>query len=408
MTSNRHAVIVGGCGHVGLPLGIVLAARDTAFVTLLDTDPDKVESVRCGRMPFMEAGAEALLRQVVGTRLNATSDPACLRTADVVITVVGTPVDEHLNPTVAELYRNVDGLLDQMKDDALLILRSTVYPGVTQLVYDRIQARGCKTHLAFCPERIAEGKALEELVTLPQIVAAFEPEATARARQLFGQIAPTIIELAPLEAELAKLFTNSWRYLNFAVSNQFYMLAQSYGLDFYRVREAVVQDYPRMKSFARAGFAAGPCLLKDTLQLAAFSANNFFMGHAAMLVNEGLPNFIVSQLRNKGLSQCCVAILGMAFKADSDDKRDSLSYKLKKLLQVEAREVLCADPFVKDPALVPVDDAIQRADIVIVGVPHSVYRDLEIPANKLVVDVWGYWATQKPSTLAMAQAVKSS
>ena len=407
MLANNHTVIVGGCGHVGLPLGIVLAARKATKVTLLDLDTNKVECVNRGSMPFMEDGAQDLLRRVIGMKLQATLDPACLRAADVVITVVGTPVDEHLNPTVAELYRNVDGLLEQMRDDALLILRSTVYPGVTKLVYDRIQARGRKIHLAFCPERIAEGKALEELTTLPQIVAAFEPEAQARARELFAGIAQGIIELAPLEAELAKLFTNSWRYLNFAVSNQFYMLAQSYGLDFYRVREAVVQDYPRMKSFARAGFAAGPCLLKDTLQLAAFSGNNFFLGHAAMLVNEGLPNFIVSQLRGQNLSQRRVAILGMAFKADSDDKRDSLSYKLKKLLQVEVKEVLCADPFVNDPTLVPAAEAIQRADIIIVGVPHSVYRDMKVPSGKLVVDVWGYWAEREPSALAAAQAGKA-
>jgi len=116
------------------------------------------------------------------------------------------------------------------------------------------------------------------------------PAAGARARNLFLTLTPTIIELSPLEAELAKLFTNSWRYLNFAISNQYYYLAESYGLDFCRIQDAVARDYPRMKSFARAGFAAGPCLLKDTLQLSAFSGNSFFLGRAAMLVNEGMPN----------------------------------------------------------------------------------------------------------------------
>src|SRR5882762_9546688 len=269
MSVVRNVVIVGGCGHVGLPLGIVLAARSRAHITLLDIDADKVYQVNRGRMPFREAGAQEGLQQVIGKTLRATLDTTVLNFADVVITVVGTPVDEHLNPTVTELYRNIDQLLEQMKTDSLLILRSTVYPGMTNLVYNRVRARNRKIHVAFCPERIAEGKALEELVALPQIVSAFEPEAQKRAREFFLLVTPTIIELAPMEAELAKLFTNSWRYLNFAVSNQFYMLAQSYGLDFYRVRDAVVQDYPRMRGFARAGFTAGPCLLKDTLQLAA-------------------------------------------------------------------------------------------------------------------------------------------
>jgi UDP-N-acetyl-D-mannosaminuronic acid dehydrogenase len=200
-----------------------------------------------------------------------------------------------------------------------------------------------------------------------------------------------VIVLTPLEAELAKLFTNSWRYINFAISNQFYMLAQSWGLNFNRICDAIVKDYPRMRSFARAGFAAGPCLLKDTLQLSTFASNNFFLGHAAMLINEGLPSFIVNQLRSLDLSRYRVAILGMAFKADSDDTRESLSYKLQKLLQVHAREALCTDPYVSDPSLVPLEEAVERADIIILGVPHSVYRDLQFTADKIVVDVWGFW-----------------
>lgn len=197
--------------------------------------------------------------------------------------------------------------------------------------------------------------------------------------------------MEPLEAELAKLFTNSWRYLNFAISNQFYLLAQSYGLDFNRIHDAMTRNYPRMRAFARAGFAAGPCLLKDTLQLSAFSGNSFFLGHAAMLINEGLPNFIVTQLRQQGLSGKRVALLGMAFKGDSDDGRESLSYKLRNLLEVEAKEVLCTDPYVPNPSWVPLDEAIARADIIVLGAPHKVYRDLQFAPDKTVIDIWGFW-----------------
>src|ERR1017187_1210058 len=389
--SNQHnLVIVGGCGHVGLPLGIVLASRGLS-VSLLDIDAAKVEKVNSGQIPFREAGAEPVLRQVLGKTLTATTDVQCLRMADIVITVVGTPVDRHLNPTVNELYQSVDGMLQYINDGTLLILRSTVSPGVTKLVYQRIKSLGRDIDLAFCPERIAEGNAMEELVKLPQIVSAFEPAALRRARELFLTIASTVIELSPLEAELAKLFTNSWRYLNFAISNQFYMLAETYGLDFYRIHEAVTREYPRMRSFARAGFAAGPCLLKDTLQLSAFSSNNFFLGHAAMLINEGLPNFIVSQLRPAGLANKTVAIFGMAFKGDSDDNRSSLSYKLKKLLEVESRKVLCTDPFILNPKFVSIEHAVEQADVIILGAPHSAYRDLHFPAGKKVVDIWGFW-----------------
>jgi UDP-N-acetyl-D-mannosaminuronic acid dehydrogenase len=403
--ATQNVVVVGGCGHVGLPLGIVLASRGLS-VSLLDIDAAKVKTINSGIMPFREDGAEPVLKQVLGKTLQATTDPNCLCTANIVITVVGTPVDRHLNPTVHELYRSLDNILPYIKDGTLLVLRSTVSPGVTRLVYRRIQTLSRDIELAFCPERIAEGNAMEELVKLPQIISGFEPAAVRRARDLFLTIAPTVIELAPLEAELAKLFTNSWRYLNFAISNQFYMLAESYGLDFYRIHEAVTREYPRMRSFARAGFAAGPCLLKDTLQLSAFSGNNFFLGHAAMLVNEGLPNFIVSVLRGMDLANKRVAILGMAFKGESDDIRDSLSYKLKKLLEIEAKEVLCTDPFVPEPGLVPLDEAVSRADIIVLGAPHSAYRDVEIAPDKTIIDIWNYWPERRrESVLQSAVAV---
>jgi UDP-N-acetyl-D-mannosaminuronic acid dehydrogenase len=393
MVKINHVAIVGGCGHVGLPLGIVLAATGGFQVILVDIDAKKVEIVNRGQMPFRETGAEEVLQKINQRSLFATTDPASLRNADAVITVVGTPVDEHLNPMVNALCANVERTLQEMQEGALLVLRSTVYPGVTRLIYERVRARKGNFHVAFCPERIAEGKALEELTKLPQIISAFEPEALEKARELFSRIAPDTIELAPLEAELAKLFSNSWRYLNFAISNQFYMLAETHGVDFYKIHEAVTRDYPRMSAFQRAGFTGGPCLLKDTLQLSAFSGNDFFIGHTAMLINEGLPNFVVDQLRKKDLAKQRVAILGMAFKGNSDDSRDSLSYKLKKLLQLYALEVICTDPYVSDPALVPLEEAIDLADIIILGAPHSDYRRLKFPAGKIVVDVWKFWPT---------------
>jgi UDP-N-acetyl-D-mannosaminuronic acid dehydrogenase len=394
MKTLQRITVVGGCGHVGLPLGIVFASKGLQ-VDLLDIDPAKVDLVNSGKMPFMERGADELLRHVAGKSLKATLDPTVIRSADAVVTVVGTPVDRHLNPTVGDVYRSIDALLDHMQEGTLLILRSTVYPGVTKLVYERLRRLKRKVMLAFCPERIAEGNAIEELVQLPQIVSGFEPDAIAAASRLFGMIAPSLIELTPQEAELAKLFTNAWRYANFAISNQFYMLAESCGLDFYRIHDAVTRDYPRMRSFAKAGFAAGPCLLKDTLQLAAFSQNNFFLGHSAMLINEGLPMFLVEQLRHQDLANKRVAILGMAFKAESDDKRDSLSYKLKKLLEVEALEVLCTDPYISDPGFVSLENAVRNADMIIVGAPHKVYRDLEIPAGKTVLDPWNFFPARE-------------
>jgi len=391
MSTHRDIVVVGGGGRAGFPLGLLLASRPGLQVTLLDIDPEKVEKVLRGQVPFPEERAESLLRQVVGKSLTATTDDSCLERAAVVITLIGTPVDRHSNPTVHDFIQTTDRLLARMRDDSLLILRSTVYPGVTQLVYERIKALGRRILLAYCPERSAEGEALAELPKFPQIVGAFAPEAGRRAAELFLTIAPSVVELAPLEAELAKLFTNTWRYIHFAIANQFYMLAQSHGVDFYRIYEAMTKDYPRLRGFPRAGFAAGPCLLKDAVQLSVFSGNTFQLGQAAIQVNEGLPNFVVEQLARQDLSTQRVAILGMAFKAGSDDNRQSLAYRLRKLLEVRAQEVLCTDPYVADPSLVPLQEAIGRADIIILGVPHSVYRGLKFPPGKTVVDVWRFW-----------------
>ena len=160
--------------------------------------------------------------------------------------------------------------------------------------------------------------------------------------------------LEPEEAELAKLFTNTWRYIKFATANQFWMMANDFGLDFARIRHAIAYDYPRAADLPMPGFAAGPCLLKDTMQLAAFNRNNFVLGHSAMLINEGLPLYLVSRLEDRfDLGELTVGILGMAFKGGSDDPRDSLAYKLRKILTLKARETLCTDPYVVDDRFLP-------------------------------------------------------
>ena len=189
---------------------------------------------------------------------------------------------------------------------------------------------------------------MEELHSLPQIVAARTDHAYERAAALFTHLTGTIIRVEPEEAELAKLFTNSYRYIKFAAANQLYMMANDFGLDYERIRSAVVQDYPRAADLPGPGFAAGPCLLKDTMQLAAFNNNNFALGQASMQINEGLPLYLVSRMAARyDLDSMTVGILGMAFKGESDDNRSSLSYKLKRVLKVRAKAVLTTDPFVE-------------------------------------------------------------
>ena len=305
--------------------------------------------------------------------------------------VIGTPVDEHLNPDPQAITLALERCRPHLRDGQLLVLRSTIYPGVTRQVERELEAWGLDMDVDFAPERIAEHNAVEELVSLPQIVSSRTQRGFDRASELFSRIAPAIVRLSPEEAELAKLFTNTWRYVKFAMANQFYMMSESKGLNYENIRSAIKQDYPRAADVPSAGFAAGPCLFKDTMQLAAFSDNNFHLGHSAMLVNEGMPSFIVSQLETKhDLSNMTVGILGMAFKAGSDDIRSSLSYKLKRVLKFRAKNVLTTDPMVPsivDKELVPLEQVLQQADILILATPHREYRDLV--TDKPLVDMWG-------------------
>lgn len=388
-SARRHdVVVVGGCGHVGLPLAIAFASRGLN-VAIYDINATAVDLVNRGQLPFRERDAEEVLRRVLDQgRLTASTDPVVISYAEAVVVVVGTPVDEHLNPDPHAVTRSLKQTREHFRPGQLLVLRSTVYPGVTRWVEQLVDDAQLGLDVAFCPERIAEGKAMEELYTLPQIVSGRTQAVRDRAAALFKNLTDSIVELEPEEAELAKLFTNNWRYIKFAAANQFYVMANDHGLDYDRVRLALALDYPRAADMPGAGFAAGPCLFKDTMQLAAFSDNSYVLGHSAMLVNEGLPLYLVSQLEKKyNLAEKRVGILGMAFKGESDDIRSSLSYKLKRILEFRARSVLVTDPYVTiDPALQPLDEVLAQSDLLVIGAPHRAYADLD--PSQPVVDVW--------------------
>jgi UDP-N-acetyl-D-mannosaminuronic acid dehydrogenase len=383
------AVIVGGFGHVGLPLAISLA--DTGQkICVFDVNPRAARTIGDGQMPFHEDGAEEVLRRTLANgTLTLSLDPETIAQTETVIVTIGTPVDRHLNPEFEELRRVMAGYLPYFRDGQLLVLRSTVYPGITERLRRWLRGEGKEVELAFCPERIAEGLAMNELRSLPQIVSSFSEDGLARARSLFARLGVETIAVPPIEAELAKLFSNVWRYIKFAAANQFFMIANDQGADFYRIHHAMTTNYERCLDLPKPGFAAGPCLFKDAMQLAAFNKGGFYMGHAAMLVNEGLPNYVVNQIKKAcDLREKVVGILGMAFKANVDDKRESLSYKLKKILLFEAREVLCSDTCIADPDFVTTGDLLRRSDVIIVGTPHREYHNLQVPPGKLFVDVW--------------------
>jgi len=381
--------VIGGGGHVGLPFALICA--DSGLRTVIyDVDREKVRQIRAGEMPFFEEGAEEMLRRVLDTnRLTVEDQPGVMSQCRFLVMIIGTPVDEHLNPSFVAIDRVLQKCWEHLRDDQVLILRSTVFPGTGQRIQRMLQAGGRRISVACCPERVAQGHSLREFRELPQIVSAFDDETLQAVRGLFARFTSELVEMKPLEAELCKLMTNAWRYIQFATVNQFYMLASDCGVDFERILHGCRHNYPRMAGMPGPGFAAGPCLVKDTMQLAAFSHNHFMLGHSAMLVNEGLPSHLVDLAGKQiDLATATAGILGMAFKAESDDPRDSLSYKLRKLLTLEARNVLCTDPYVHDSSLVPLERVLAESDVLFVATPHRCYRDLPLPGGKLVIDIW--------------------
>ena len=388
-SSKYDVVIIGGLGHIGLPLGIVFASKGLN-VCLNDINKDVAKTVQSGEMPYVEYGAESLLKETLSNgKLTVSLDPQCISEAKYVIIAIGTPVDEYLNPKTRQFLEFIKDIRPYLSPEQVIIVRSSVFPKSLNKIMGILNNNNDKGwHLAYCPERIVQGFAVHELENLPQLISGFSDYAIDQSEKLFLKITKKIIKTSMSEAELAKLFSNSWRYIQFAIANQFYMISESHGVNYNRVREIMVDGYERARGLPSAGFAAGPCLLKDTMQLSAFNSNQFLLGQAAMSINEGLPNYIVDNLSNEfDLGKKTIGILGMAFKANIDDIRDSLSYKLRKILIFHGAKVICSDEFVNDPTFVTKDELLESCDIVIIGVPHNKYSAIDY-GNVKLINIW--------------------
>ncbi len=400
--SSEKVVIVGGCGHVGLPLGVKFALAGFQTV-LLDINAESVATVNSGKFPFLERGGDEQLAEAIKLGLRASVEPQECADAQVVVFVIGTPVDEHLNPKLSDVFAIFDSYSKYFSEDTLVVMRSTLFPGTMEHLHSRVENGEVKAKLAFCPERVSQGYALDEIDSLPQIVSAFDEESFEKAYRLFARLAPEIIRLSPLEAEITKLMANSWRYLEFAIANQFYLIAQSNGIDFYRIYQAIRYKYPRASGYKSPGFAAGPCLFKDTMQLASFHDNQFAMGHSAMLVNEGLANHVVDHVAREFGGQLwdkTIGLLGMTFKGDNDDIRESLSFKVKKGLEFKGAKVLWNDPYLKDST--SLKELQLQCDHLVLCTPHSAYRDVKL--SKPCVDIWGFFGVPELEILPGVQS----
>ncbi len=404
MSTDRHVSVIG-LGRVGLPLALSFADRGLRVLGI-DHDPAVLESLRAGRMPFSEAGTQELLERVLaGDRLELAGRAADAARADDIVITIGTPSFSHVESDLRQVRAAVDDLLPLLRTGHGLILRSTIAPGTTEYVAGYIEKRrrlraGEDICVAHAPERIAAGKFLQEITTLPCIIGGVGEASTDRTAELFSVFGAPIVTTTPVQAELAKIWTNILRYATFALPNLLMMDCESYGANVFEVIELINHDYPR-GGIAMPGLTAGTCLRKDF----AFSEERSHapgMLLAVSRVNEAVPLFLVEGVKRRlgALSSRKVAVLGLTFKRDTDDERDSLSPKLIRLLERELADVAVCDPHAPTPTQ-PLADAVHDADVVIIATNHSDFeredavRDIlaGVAPECLLVDPWNALGT---------------
>jgi UDP-N-acetyl-D-mannosaminuronic acid dehydrogenase len=385
----RHIVIIGGAGHIGLPLGILFADKKIK-ITLYDKNHLIIKKINDSKFPFIEKNGEKLLKKNK-QNIIATTDKECIFNADVIIICVGTPV-VNSKPDLKNFFRLFQEIRYLLNPNQLIVIRSSIYPGTCQKVHEFLGKSF--SNISYCPERVVQGKSIDELPRLTQIVSGISKKSINQSKKLFNLISKKIIVTSVLEAELIKLFSNSWRYINFSIANEFYMICENLGVNFNKLRMNMIDGYTRNKNIPTAGFAAGPCLFKDTVQLNAYLKNSFYLGGVSTIINESLPNFLYKKLfkefKNK-LIHKTIGILGITFKADIDDIRDSLAIKLLNLLKKKKLKVFFSDEYKLLKNNIPKKELINKSDIIIIGSPHSVYKKLKIPHSKYVIDMWGLY-----------------
>ena len=395
-------VAVVGLGRVGLPFALFLAQRGCT-VHGIDNNPRTLDALRRGELPFREDGAHEALGATLGTRFHPTDELAALADADTVIITLGTPVDDFNNPIFLPIENLLRAALPHLHGGQLVVLRSTVAPGSTEhlgrLIERSTQFRlGQDLFLAFCPERIAEGKSFSELPEVPQIVGGIDAASSARAARFFALVTPTVIQVDARSAELAKLFCNMYRYIDFAVANEFMMIAAQHQRDIHPIIEAINRGYKR-GGIKSPGLTGGPCLYKDGFFLIGKIPYNELIA-SAWKIHETTPAYLVERARvYKPIDGAKAAILGLAFKRDIDDTRNSLAFKLKKLLLAEGADVHLHDPLLPSELLA---DALRGADFVFLAMNHSAFdgltparlRELTKP-DAVVCDIWNLLGTNR-------------
>lgn len=406
---SKNTVSVVGIGRVGLPLALVLAKKNFK-VFGIGRDPLKIEQINKGVMPFREKGASRLLKETVKKSFLSTTDYSVIAESNYIVLTLGTPIDENMNPVFTQIEDAIQQMKPYLRPGQTLILRSTVSPGTTKytsmLISDLKQLKpGVNFYIAYCPERIAEGMAIEEIETIPQIIGGLDKKSSIKAEEFFKKIGVKTMISDDVSIELAKLFTNMYRYINFAIANEFMFLAENQEREIHEIIKLVNFGYSR-GGISSPGLTGGPCLFKDGFFLISDLPFNDLIS-TSWKINESVPLILINKIKkHMRLEKKKAVILGMAFKAEIDDTRESLSFKVRKALLRENAEVYLHDPFVKSyqyqEIYKDVYSVLENANLIFVATNHKAYKSMDLKKLKTVVakncmicDVWNVFGTGK-------------
>jgi len=387
MKFNNTISIIGGAGHVGFPLGLAFASKGLN-VNLVDINIKNLDLIRSGKTPFYEVGAHKILKKCLKEkRLNFSLNLKSIKNSKYVIICIGTPINHKLKPLTKSFFNFFKKLKKVVNKNQIIIIRSSVYPGIVNKIFD--QFKKVNSNIAYCPERIVQSKALIEIKKLPQIISGKNKKSLLESKKLFSKICKKVLLAEVREAEMCKLFSNANRYINFSIANQFYTICKKNNINYSKVRGIMMNGYERNFNLLKAGFTAGPCLLKDTMQLNSFFKDNFKIGHAAMNVNEGMINIVIDEIKKiRNFKKKKYGLLGITFKAETDDVRDSLALRLFEKLKKLKLNINFSDEYFKGMPNIEKNKLVKQSDILIIGAPHKVYKKIKFPKNKKLINIW--------------------
>jgi UDP-N-acetyl-D-glucosamine dehydrogenase len=400
----KSDVAIVGAGYVGMPLARVFAEAGKNVV-LVDVDQDVVDGINRGESHIGDVPTEALKTLVDAGRVSATSDYDALQEVDAILIALPTPLSSHREPDLTIVESAAAEIAPRLRKGQVVVLESTTYPGTTRESLQPILERsGMKAgedfHLAFSPERVDPGRTDWTTKNTPKLVGGLTPACTERAVELYRSAVDTVVPLSsPETAEMTKLLENIFRAVNIALVNELAQLCERMEVDVWEVVEAAETKPFGFMSFKPGPGLGGHCIPIDPFYLTWKAREYDFYTEFIDLagkVNANMPLFcrsLISQALNHGAEKSLkgsrILILGVSYKADIDDVRESPAKKIVELLHKAGTDVSYHDPHVPEfDGLRSVDYAPESYDCVVIVTAHSSidYEDL-VERAQVVVDL---------------------